>query len=245
MPFDPHSVPMKTTLILPTYNEIDGMKAIMPRIKPEWYDQLIVVDGGSTDGTLEYCLDKGYFVKVQEGRGIRTALDQAFQLSEGDVVITFTPDGNSIPELIPNLVEKMRQGYDMVIVSRYCKGARSLDDDFMSSIGNWAFTFLINLIFQAKYTDTLIAFRAFRAETIRHIALADGPANSFEKKYYKYTSWDFLSSVRCAKYKMKVAEIPGDEPSRIGGVAKVSKPRFGLVMLGQLVLERFLDSRKS
>lgn len=46
---------MKITLLIPTLNEIDGMKAIMPRIKKEWYAQLLIVDGGSTDGTLEYC----------------------------------------------------------------------------------------------------------------------------------------------------------------------------------------------
>jgi glycosyltransferase involved in cell wall biosynthesis len=184
-------------------------------------------------------------VKVQEGKGIRTALDQAFQLVEGDVVITFTPDGNSIPELIPDLVSKMANGYDMVIVSRYCQGAKSHDDDFMSGIGNWAFTFLINLLFCAKYTDTLIAFRAFRTQTIKEIGLADGPSNFFERRYYKYTSWDFLSSVRCAKLKMNVADIPGDEPARIGGVAKVSKPRFGLVMLVQLLFEFFQNPRNS
>jgi glycosyltransferase involved in cell wall biosynthesis len=234
---------MKITLILATFNEIDGMKLIMPRIKPEWYDQLIVIDGGSTDGTLEYCRDNGYFVKIQEGKGIRTALDQAFAIATGDIVITFTPDGNSIPELIPNLIEKMKAGFDMVIVSRYKDGARSLDDSFLSGWGNWAFTFLINMIFRANYTDSLIAFRAFKTEAIKKIRLADGPANSFEKRYYKYTSWDFLSSVRCAKYRMKVADIPGDEPLRIGGVAKVSKTRFGLVMLGQLILERFLEPK--
>jgi glycosyltransferase involved in cell wall biosynthesis len=234
---------MKTTLLLPTYNEIDGMRLIMPRIKREWYDQLIVIDGGSTDGTLEYCREHGYPVKIQTGKGIRTALDQGFQLVEGDIVITFTPDGNSIPELIPALIEKMRAGHDMVIVSRYTAGAKSHDDNLLSGMGNWAFTFLINLIFRAKYTDTLIAFRAFRTDTVRKIGLARGPANAFERRYYKYTSWDFLSSVRCAKMKLNVDDLPGDEPARVGGVAKVSKTRFGLVMLGQLFLERFFNPR--
>ncbi len=42
---------MKTTLFVLAYNEIEGMKAIMPRIKKEWVDEIIIVDGGSTDGT--------------------------------------------------------------------------------------------------------------------------------------------------------------------------------------------------
>lgn len=234
---------MKTTLILATYNEIEGMKLIMPRIKREWYDQLIVIDGGSTDGTLEYCHDHGYFVKVQEGKGIRTALDQAFLLAEGDIVITFTPDGNSIPELIPDVVAKMREGYDMVIVSRYLDGAKSHDDTFLSGIGNRAFTFLINLIYGSHYSDSLIGFRGLQSEVVKKIGLAGGGTNSFEKRYYNHTSWDFLSSVRCAKQKLKVAEIPGDEPPRAGGVEKVNKLKVGLVLLVQLVIERFVNPK--
>lgn len=230
---------MKVTLLLATLNEIDGMRLIMPRFRKEWYDQLIVMDGGSTDGTIEYCKENGYFVKIQEGEGIRAALDQGFQIADGDIIITFTPDGNSIPELVPVVTDKMKEGYDLLIVSRYLAGAKSLDDSLLSGAGNRVFTFLINLLFGSKYTDSLIGFRALKAETIQKIGLASGPANGFERKFYKHTSWDFLSSVRCAKYKMKVAEIPGDEPPRIGGVEKVSKIKVGLVLLVQLFLERF------
>ena len=134
----------------------------------------------------------------------------------------------------------MKAGFDMVIVSRYKDGAKSLDDSFLSGLGNWAFTFLINLFFRSKYTDSLIGFRALRADAVRKIRLADGPNTAFERKYYQYTSWDFLSSVRCAKLKMKVAEIPGDEPPRAGGVEKVNKTRVGLVLLALLFLEFFI-----
>jgi glycosyltransferase involved in cell wall biosynthesis len=47
------------------------MKVIMPKIKKEWCDQIIVVDGGSRDGTIEYAKDHGYFVYVQKKRGFR------------------------------------------------------------------------------------------------------------------------------------------------------------------------------
>ena len=59
---------MKTTLFIPTFNEIDGMKVIMPRIKKEWVDQIIIADGGSTDGTVEYANECGYEVFVQKKR---------------------------------------------------------------------------------------------------------------------------------------------------------------------------------
>ena len=61
--------------------------------------------------------------------------------------------------------------------------------------------------------------------------------NKFENKFYEYTSWDFLSSVRCAKLKLNVAEIPGDEPARVGGIEKVNKIRVGFMLLVQIMLE--------
>src|SRR3989338_2994051 len=104
---------MKVTLVLPVLNEIDGMRAIMPKIKPEWYDQLIILDGGSTDGTQEYAAEKGYLTHVQREKGMRNAYREILPLIQGDVVVTFSPDGNCIPELIPELTRKMAEGYDM------------------------------------------------------------------------------------------------------------------------------------
>lgn len=234
---------MKVSLVLATLNEIAGLRAIMPRIKREWYDQLIIIDGGSTDGTLEYEKENGYFLKVQEGKGIRNALDQAFALVEGDILITFTPDGNSVPELIPSVVKKMGEGYDMLIVSRYLQGAKSEDDSLLSGWGNKFFTYLINKIHKANYTDALIGFRAFKKETIQKIGLTT-PAFWFEKMFYEHTSWDFLSSVRCARMKLRVAEIPGDEPARIGGVEKVQKFKVGFVLLVQLFAEIFIHFKE-
>ena len=120
---------MKATLLIMTWNEIDGMKAIMPQVKKEWCEQIIVVDGGSTDGTIEWARDHGYFVYVQKQRGFRHAYNEVLPYIDGDVVVTFSPDGNSVPELIPQLVSKMGEGYDMVIASRYKDGAHSDDDD--------------------------------------------------------------------------------------------------------------------
>ena len=112
-----------------------------------------MVDGGSTDGTIEYAREQGYQVYVQKEPGIRQAYMEALPLVEGDVIITFSPDGNSIPELILPLIDKMKEGYDMVIVSRYLDGAKSDDDDFLTGWGNWFFTTTCNILFGFRYTD--------------------------------------------------------------------------------------------
>src|SRR5437016_2517784 len=102
------------TLLVPTLNEIVGMKAIMPLVKKEWCDQILIVDGKSTDGTVEYAREQGYDTVIQQKRGIRHAYNDAFPHIKGEIVVTFSPDGNSVPELIPVLVEKIESGYDMV-----------------------------------------------------------------------------------------------------------------------------------
>src|SRR3990172_10183794 len=105
---------MKTTLFVPTLNEIDGMRVIMPRVKREWVDEILVLDGGSTDGTVEYAKDHGYPVLMQRCKGTRYAYNEALAQIQSGIVIPFSPDGNSIPELIPPLIEKSKEGYDMV-----------------------------------------------------------------------------------------------------------------------------------
>ena len=57
---------MKTTLLIPTLNEINGMKAIMPQIKKEWCDQILILDGNSTDGTAEWARENGYEVYLHK-----------------------------------------------------------------------------------------------------------------------------------------------------------------------------------
>ncbi len=231
---------MKVTLVIPAFNEIEGMKAIMPRIKPEWYDQLIILDGGSTDGTLEYARANGYFVYIQQKRGLRNAYMEIYDLIKGDIVITFSPDGNSIPEILPLLVQKMKEGYDMVIASRYLDGARSYDDDMVTRFGNWMFTFLINTLYGGNYTDTFNMYRAYRKDLIKKLELDKESAYWPEKCFFTRLSWEPLLSVRCARKKLKLAEIPGDEPPRIGGERKLQVIRWGAGYLAQVLTDLFL-----
>lgn len=231
---------MKVTLLLPTLNEIRGMSQIMPRIKTEWYDQLIVLDGGSTDGTIEYARDRGYFVYIQKEPGIRNAYREVWKYIQGDAVVTFSPDGNCIPELIPSLVDKMSAGYDMVIMSRYANGAKSYDDDLITAFGNWFFTKSVNFLHGGNYTDAMGIFRAYRKELIYELELdREEGYKTPERLFRTRISWEPLLSVRCAKKKLKVDEIPGDEPARIGGNRKLKILKWGAAYYFQFIREKF------
>jgi len=235
---------MKVTLLVPVLNEIEGLKKIMPRIKREWVDQIIIIDGNSTDGSLEYAKENGYFVYSQKELGVRSAYIEALPYVEGDVVITFSPDGNSIPELIPQLVEKMKEGFDMVIASRYLNNAKSYDDDMVTAFGNWFFTKTVNFLFHAKYTDAMVIFRAYKKRLIDDLDLAKKEGPKLSEKIFRCKEsefgWEPLLSVRAAKRKLKVGEIPGDEPARFGDKSKLKIINWGGAIYLQFLREKFV-----
>lgn len=219
---------MKVTLLVPTMNEVEGMREIMPRIKPEWCDQIIISDGGSKDGTIEYAKEQGYFVYLQKKPGIRHAYIEVLPYIEGDVLLTFSPDGNSIPELIPELIDKMKEGYDMVIASRYLGDAKSEDDDIVTGFGNWLFNRTINLLHGGHYTDAMVIYRAYRTSLFTELGLHEEKAyRTPERLFFTTLGIEPLLSVRAAKRKLKIGEIPGDEPARIGGERKLQIIRWG------------------
>ncbi|MDO8748068.1 MAG: glycosyltransferase family 2 protein [Candidatus Omnitrophota bacterium] len=234
------------TLLILTLNELSGLKEIMPRIENNWYDQLLIVDGGSTDGTIEYCKQKGYLLFSQENKGLRYAYIEILPYIEGDIVITFSPDGNSIPERMPPLVAKMKEGYDMVIVSRYAKGAKSYDDDCVTAFGNKMFTSLINFFYGSKYTDSLVMFRAWKTEIFKELDLDKEESYRVEEKlFHTKVGVEPLLSVRAAKLKLKCADIPGDEPVRIGGERKLKVIQWGSAYLFEVLRELFFWRKSS
>jgi glycosyltransferase involved in cell wall biosynthesis len=237
---------LKVTLLVMTLNEIQGMRVIMPRVKQEWCDQIIVVDGGSTDGTIEYARDRGYLVYVQKRLGFRHAYVEVLPLVEGDVILTFSPDGNCIPELIPVLIEKMQSGYDMVIGSRYIQGAKSEDDDIITAFGNWFFTKTVNVLYGSQYTDVMGIFRAYRKQLIFDLELdRDDGYVTAERIFRTKISWEPLLSVRAAKMGLRTAEIPADEPRRLGGQRKLKVFKWGGAYYFQFLREKVVGKNKA
>ena len=221
---------MKVSLVIYTLNEREGMGIIMPQISKDWYDQLLVIDGGSTDGTVEYCREMGYPVHVQKERRWGGAYKEAFERVTGDIIVDFSPDGNSPPEVIPRLVAKMREGYDMVIASRYTAGAFSEDDTPITRLGNKLFTVIVNLLFGSRYTDTLVILRAYHRSFLERAGLMGCALDQ---------CGTMLLSIRCAKIGGKFADIPGDEPKRLAGRQKMNIVIDGL-RVAAIILKEFI-----
>jgi len=219
---------MKVTLLILTLNEIEGMKQIMPQIDKAWCDELIIMDGGSQDGTIEYAKENGYPIFVQEKPGLGSAYIEGLARATGDVIVTFSPDGNSDSARMPDLIAKMREGYDIVIVSRYLDWAKSWDDDLVTSFGNWMFTLVYNVLFRQKVTDLLVIYRAFRKDLVREVNVDHGAI-----------AWTTQMMCKAAKARRRIGEIPGNEPPRIGGIRKMNPLRNGWAELTMLTREFF------
>ena len=232
----------RTTLLVMTLNEVEGMKQIMPRVEKGWVDQILVLDGGSTDGTIEWAKQRGYDVYVQKAPGFRSAYLEVWPRLEGDVVVYFTPDGNSIPEAIPQLLDKMEEGYEMVTASRYLGGAHSDDDDPVTAFGNWMFRTLTNLLLRrngsARMTDPMVMLRALRKDLPQRLGLdRPEPFERLEKLFKTRVDWIPLMSWRTLNSGLKWCEIPADEPPRVGGERKLKIFQWGAVYLTQLFIE--------
>ncbi|KJJ84428.1 histidinol-phosphate phosphatase family protein [Candidatus Omnitrophus magneticus] len=208
-------------------NEIDGVRAIMPRINNNWVDEIIVVDGGSTDGTYQYFEENNYKIIKQQSKGVTGAYWEGMEASIGDVIIAFSPDNNSIPETIPLLVEEMQEGYDMVIASRYYQDAKSEDDDIVTALGNWMFTKIVNILFGSDYTDSLVMFRAFKKNI----------PYEYKMQSRKHPTFELELAIKCAKHKLKVKDIPVDEPKRIGGKRKMRPLYNGATLIVKITSE--------
>lgn len=231
---------MKITLLVCTLNEIEGMKAVMPRVDRGWVDEILVVDGGSTDGTVEWARENGYRVYLQRRRGLRNAYLEALDQIAGDVFIPFSPDGNSVPEVIPLLAARVREGCAHVMATRYGLGAKSDDDDLLTGFGNWAFPVLVNLAFGTRFTDVLGMYRAIRVDVFKALKMHLDETYRLEDAITRCTmGCEPLLSMRLAKYRLPCTEVPGDEPRRIAGVRKLQVFRWGFGHLIQLLKECF------
>jgi glycosyltransferase involved in cell wall biosynthesis len=224
-------------LLLPTLNELRGLEATVPFIDRSLVDDIIVIDGGSQDGTIEYAMAMGLTVVSQLRRGLHYAIFDVACVLPHDYVIEFSPDGNCKVEQLPELVAKLREGFDHVVVSRYLDHAISEDDHAITAFGNWMFSRLMRPLAHFPVTDALNIYRGYRREIMLD------PDLEF---YMKGPVLEPLITGMCALRGLKVAEIPGDEPSRIGGVTKRSIIYNGslvLLMIVRLYLRKFLGLR--
>ena len=218
---------MTTTVLIPTKNELMGIKEILPKLDLNWADEWFLIDGHSTDGTVEEATKLGFKVIQQTGKGLSNAYREGVAIAGSENVLFFSPDGNAEPSYIPKLIKKMDEGdYDIVQISRFGKKGMSEDDTIITGFGNRMFTFLVNVFFGGNLTDSLFGFKIIKKQTFQRLCL-DGESLTLEQQM----------SVKSCKYHLKTFEIDGIEPKRIGGEAKMKPLHTGYALSKQIIKE--------
>jgi len=224
-----------STLVLLAYDEIAALQVLFDRIPFALVDEAFAVDGGSTDGTVEFLRSKGVPVFSQEKKGRGEAFRIAVDRATGEHIVFFSPDGNEDPADIPRLLALLQNGADLAIASRFLPGARNEEDEAALPFRKWAnraFTAAANACWGGSLTDAINGYRAIAKSAFRRLRL-DAQGYTIE----------YQMSIRALKLGLTVAEMPTIEGNRIGGKSRSSSIPTGLAFLRLLGREIRLGRR--
>jgi glycosyltransferase involved in cell wall biosynthesis len=238
----------KVVVVMPALNAARTLAATVSGIPSEWVDEIILVDDGSSDGTVELARTLPLHViwhphNVGYGGNQKTCYLQALQ-DDADVVVMLHPDGQYEPTLIPDLVRPILEGRaELVLGSRLMEkgGARAGGMPLYKRIANRALTRVENLALGTSLSEMHTGYRAYSRELLMSIPFL---RNSLD------FSFDSELLMQVAYFGFRIHEVPvrtiySDDASSVGLGASTVYGLKTLGALGRLQLHRLgLRSRK-
>ncbi|MGW0198859.1 glycosyltransferase family 2 protein [Nonomuraea sp. NPDC003201] len=224
----PFAASVSVSVIVPAMNEAENLPHVFATL-PDWIDEVILVDGNSTDDTIAVArrLRPDLRVVVQSRRGKGNALIEGFQAARGDIIVMIDADGSTDGREIHSFVSTLLNGADFAKGSRYAPGGGSDDLSPIRSLGNKVLTGMTNLLYGTRYTDLCYGYNAFWA---RHLDSLELDCDGFEI--------ETLMNVRAAQAGLIIHEVPSHERSRIHGVSNLNAVRDGWRVLKTIMRER-------
>jgi glycosyltransferase involved in cell wall biosynthesis len=215
------------SVVIPALNEARNLPHVFARL-PDWIDELVLVDGHSTDGTAEVARALFPAVKIvgQTRAGKGNALACGFAESTGEIIVMLDADGSSNPSEIPVFLHALVDGADFVKGSRFAAGGGSSDITFTRRLGNSFFCALVNAMYGTKYTDLCYGYNAFWRRCLPAIKI---DCDGFEV--------ETLMSIRAARAGLRVTEVPSFEEERMHGASNLRTFRDGFRVLRTILRE--------
>jgi hypothetical protein len=215
------------SVVIPALDEARNLPHVLPQIPP-WVDEVVLVDGGSEDETLEVARSLLPAIRVIEelrpGKG--AALQTGFAAARGDIIVTLDADGSADPAEIPAFVGCLLAGADFAKGSRFIQGGGTTDMERLRRAGNWGLKRLVKVAFGGHYSDLCYGYNAFW----RHLLpVIDGEADGFEI--------ETLMNVRVLAAGMRVTEVASHEARRIHGQSHLKTFRDGFRVLRTIIRE--------
>jgi len=208
----------RVTVLICALNEEESLPHVLPKI-PSWVDEVLVVDGGSTDRTVVIARQLRPDIRIlhQSGKGKGDAIKFGVRESSGDVIVTLDADGETDPDDIVRFIEPLLKGFDLVKGSRLMRG-RPPSMPFHRWVGNRILSSTFNALHGTTYTDVCSGYSAFWKKAFLSLDLT---LDSFEMEQE--------ALVKAARMALRVAEVYHYDNGRIGGVSKTSDLKQGLI----------------
>ncbi|MGH3611807.1 MAG: glycosyltransferase family 2 protein [Pseudonocardia sp.] len=215
------------SLVIPTKNEATNVAWVLEQI-PDCVDEIVLVDGHSSDATLVTARSCRADLRViaQEGFGKGDALRSGFMAASGEVIVMIDADGSMAPQEIPHFLHFLANGYDFVKGSRFIGGGGSLDITRTRRMGNKALLQLVNTLYGANLTDLCYGFCAFKR---RYLPFLDVPASGFEI--------ETQLTICALQSGLRIAEVPSLEMPRRHGKSNLRTFRDGTRVLRTILRE--------
>lgn len=216
------------SVVIPCRNEARNLPHVLLTL-PDGVDEVILVDGGSTDGSVETAREFRPDIRVvhQARSGKGDALALGFAAARGDVIVMLDADGSTDGSEIPRFLDALARGADFAKGSRFLPGGGSTDLTTLRALGNRGLVHLVNLLYGTAYTDLCYGYNAFWRRCLDRI---DVTCDGFEV--------ETLIGIRVALSGFRVVEVPSFERERIHGHSNLRAWRDGWRVLRTILSER-------
>ena len=216
-------------VIIPALNEEKAIAKVITDIPKDIVNEIIVIDNGSNDNTIDVAKTAGATVLSEPLRGYGAACLKGIKyVTENypatDIIVFLDADYSDHPEELPEVIAPiLNDDIDMVIGSRALGDSEKGSLTVVQAFGNWLSAALLRLIYGAQFTD-LGPFRAIKLDKLLELNMQD-------KNY----GWTVEMQVKAAKKKLSFTEVPVKYRNRIG-TSKVSGTVKGSILAGYKIL---------
>jgi hypothetical protein len=239
------------SVVVPVRNEARNLEIVLPAIaavRPAVHE-IIVVDGNSTDGSLDVARRVLPWVRTisQTRKGKGNAMACGFAAATGDVIVMFDADGSADPAEIPAFVSALVAGADFAKGSRFALGGGSDDITLLRRSGNAGLNGVANALFGTNYTDLCYGYNAFWADLLPVLDLpaVDLPAPAEGMLWGDGFEIETVLNCRVAAAGMRITEVPSVERLRVFGDSNLRTFADGTRVLRTLLAEHRRADRRS
>ncbi|WIM95152.1 glycosyltransferase family 2 protein [Actinoplanes oblitus] len=228
------------SVVVPALNEARNLPHVFARL-PQ-VDEVILVDGGSTDDTVAVArqLRPDIRVVTQNRRGKGNALACGFAACTGDIIVMIDADGSTDPGEIPSFIAALRAGADFAKGSRFRPGGGSADITRLRRAGNKMLSVLVNALFGTRYSDLCYGYNAFwscHLDVFDLDSTSPAPAGGDGRLWGDGFEIETLLNLRAARARLVIEEVSSFEHDRIHGVSNLNAFTDGIRVLRTIARE--------